>query len=75
VTSDDRDHPELIELQIKVAYQERTLGELNEALIDQSRSVLELIRRVEALEKVVKTLAASALQEAPQPPNERPPHY
>ncbi len=66
---------ELVELQIKLSYQDRTIEELHEALVDQSRTVLELVKRVEALEKVVRSLSAQAVQSMPQPPHERPPHY
>jgi uncharacterized coiled-coil protein SlyX len=66
---------ELVELQIKLTYQDKSLADLNEALIDQSRTLLEMVRRVDALEKVVRSLSATALQSMPQPPNEKPPHY
>lgn len=61
---DDR----LTELEIKVAYLERALGELD-AVVRTSSEQMELLRRE------VARLRSSHSQPTELPPNEKPPHY
>jgi uncharacterized coiled-coil protein SlyX len=64
-----------IELEQKVAFLEKTVAELNDALVDQSRTVIELGRRVEALEQVVRSISLEVGALRPKPPHDKPPHY
>jgi uncharacterized coiled-coil protein SlyX len=64
-----------IALESKIAFQEKAIVDLNEALVDHSRTMLNLQHRLELLERAVRgiTQRLEALSEAP--PNEKPPHY
>ncbi len=64
-----------IELESKIAFQEKALLDLNDALVDQGRTVIELQRRIELLERVVRGLNHQLETLAERPPNEKPPHY
>jgi uncharacterized coiled-coil protein SlyX len=57
-------------LEMKVAYQERLLEELNQVLIGKSRELEELTRRLRALEELARLGGQDA-----KVPHERPPHY
>lgn len=59
-----------VALETKAAYQEKTIADLNEVVIDQNRSIEKLGRRVTRLEEQLETLLGQ--QDAPI---ERPPHY
>jgi uncharacterized coiled-coil protein SlyX len=64
-----------IELEEVVAFQEKALAELNDALVDQSKTLVELVRRVEALEHVVRSMSQQLDLDRPSLPHEKPPHY
>ncbi len=67
-------HDERLEaLEIKVAYQERTIAQLNDALVAQQRRLDELEARYQALRGELESLAESG-GTAPGVP-EKPPHY
>ncbi len=63
----------LAELEVRVAFQDRTIQELNDALTRQQRELVRLAREVETLQQQLRTLApawvASRDEETP------PPHY
>jgi SlyX protein len=60
-------------LEIRIAHQERTIEELNEALTAQWREVDLVTRRLARLEaELAEALAARASPGLPEPP---PPHY
>jgi uncharacterized coiled-coil protein SlyX len=64
-----------IRLESKIAFQEKAIADLNEALINQTRTVLELQRRIELLEKLVRGIN-QRLEDKTEPlPYEKPPHY
>ncbi len=60
----------LVELEIKVAYLERSLSEL-EAVVRTQTDQVEILRREVARQR---TALGEAL-ELPPPSNEKPPHY
>lgn len=68
--TNDVEPQRLIELETKIAYQEKTIADLNEALIDLNRTVAEFARRLTAVERVIR-----ADFERRDVPNDRPPHY
>ncbi|GAB6042318.1 SlyX family protein [Endothiovibrio diazotrophicus] len=62
----------LIELETRIAFQEGTLQELNEVLIEQRNEIDRLRSEVERLQERVKAFAASPVEGGREPP---PPHY
>ena len=59
-----------VELETKIAYQDKTIADLNEVVLDLNRTVAELNRRVDALERIVRNEL-----EPRDVPHEKPPHY
>lgn len=60
-------------LEIRIAYQDRTIEELNAALAAQWREIDRLRREMKLLESEMReAMAASPNDAAPEPP---PPHY
>ena len=64
------DAPRLLALEEKVAYQDKTIAELNEVVTDLNRSVSTLVARMSDLEKLFGTELSRR-----EMPNEKPPHY
>jgi uncharacterized coiled-coil protein SlyX len=64
------DTSRLVTLEEKVAYQDKTIAELNEVVVSLNRELSELKTRLAAVERVV-----SAELGQRDMPNERPPHY
>lgn len=64
------DAARLLTLEEKVAYQDKTIAELNEVVIGLNRQVNEMKGRLEQLER----LFGSELSRR-EMPNEKPPHY
>jgi uncharacterized coiled-coil protein SlyX len=64
------DAARLLSLEEKIAYQDKTIAELNEVVTSLNRSASELSSRVAALEKLI-----GAELSRREMPNERPPHY
>lgn len=60
-----------IALETKVAYQDKLIAELNEVVVERTRELSLLSKRLERLERYVRDPEADA---AP-PADERPPHY
>jgi SlyX protein len=58
-----------IELETKIAYQEKLLSDLNEVLLARGREIDSLLKRVDALEGLAQEDTADT------PGNEPPPHY
>lgn len=59
-----------IQLETKIAYQERLLEELNDVLIAKVNLLDELQKRLKTLEDLVRSEGPLAAM-----PHERPPHY
>lgn len=67
-------HPDpeqrFIALETKIAYQEKTIADLNEVVTDQARLADELTKRITLVEKQLRAVA-----EPRDMPQEKPPHY
>ena len=59
-----------ISLEMKVAYQEKLISELNEVLLERGNEIDQLVRRVLSLERMVREGT-----DGREFPHERPPHY
>ena len=68
--SDER----LIELETRVAHQERLIDELNDVLTDQQSRLTRLEQTAEALKDRLRTIGEGGAG-AGDPADERPPHY
>lgn len=64
------DSARLLTLEEKVAYQDKTIAELNEVVIALNRQATELRGRLEQLERLFGTELSRR-----EMPNEKPPHY
>ena len=62
--------PRLIELETKIAYQDKIIAELNQVVVDLNKEVAEFSRRLHAVERTVR----SELERRDMP-LEKPPHY
>jgi uncharacterized coiled-coil protein SlyX len=60
----------LIELEMKIAYQDKTIADLNDVVVSLNRHVSELARRLEAVERTIRNHV-----EVREMPLEPPPHY
>ena len=59
-----------IQLETKVAYQDKLIAELNDVIVERTYALDALARRLAALEKFLREPPAEA-----GPANEKPPHY
>jgi SlyX protein len=57
------------ELEIRLAHQEKTIGELNEVITSQWKKIETLERQLRRLDEELQALDVEA------PPNQKPPHY
>jgi len=64
-----------IELESKIAFQEKAISDLNDTFVDHTRTMIDLQRRVELLENIVRGLNRRVEALSEDPPNEKPPHY
>jgi SlyX protein len=64
---------DLIELQTQLAFQEHTIGELNEILTNQQQQIDMLRLEIKLLKEKFGTLEEKVEMGPPQ--DERPPHY
>jgi uncharacterized coiled-coil protein SlyX len=74
MTVDNGDHVH-IELESKMAFQEKALADLNDILAANTRTILDLQRRVQILENIVRGFDSRFESFADAPPDEKPPHY
>jgi SlyX protein len=63
----------MAELEVRVAFQEKTLQDLNEVVTRQQREIDRLIRELETLKSQFRTLAPSLV--VSQDEETPPPHY
>lgn len=66
---------ELIELQTRIAYQEDTIGQLNQVITKQDADILQLQHQMRLLAKRIDELSFAQADGAEEVTNERPPHY
>jgi uncharacterized coiled-coil protein SlyX len=64
------DDERFIELETKIAYQEKTILELNEVVVELNQLTSDLARRLHTLERCVQSELGPR-----EMPNEAPPHY
>jgi SlyX protein len=67
---EDRVESRFVDLETKVAFQEKTIFDLNEVVIAQERALSELRRQVTTLAQQLRGFVDDA-----DPTIERPPHY
>ena len=65
-----QDASRLLVLEEKVAYQDKTIAELNDVVVTLNRQASELKARVEQIERMVGGELSRR-----EMPNEKPPHY
>lgn len=63
----------LTELEVRVAFQEKTIQDLNEVVTDQQRRIDRLTRELEAMKSRLSALAPAMV--IPQEEEKPPPHY
>lgn len=73
--TNDRSEDIRIELESKIAFQEKAIADFNDVLIGHTRTLLDLQRRLELLEKGVRGLNRRLEDFSEAPPDEKPPHY
>ncbi len=66
---------ELVDLEIKLGFLERTLEELSEVVLGQGKEIERLERRVAQLGERLASKGDGAGDAEPDPLEERPPHY
>lgn len=66
---------ELIELQSKIAFQEQTLAELNNALVSQQQQIDRLQIQIKLYVDRLSVVEAAAPLSIDQGQDEKPPHY
>ncbi len=64
----------MVEIETKIAFQEKTLKDLNDELYEQQKEIQRLGSICETLMKRVNELSESTLG-IDAPANEKPPHY
>jgi uncharacterized coiled-coil protein SlyX len=64
------DAARLLTLEEKVAYQDKTIADLNEVVVELNRQVSDLKGRLEQLERLFGAEVSRR-----EMPNEKPPHY
>jgi len=64
-----------VELESKIAFLEKTIADLNDALVGQTRTLFDLQRRIELLEKTLRGINRRLDENAEPLPYEKPPHY
>ena len=68
---DDSIEARFIALETKLAYQDKLIAELNEVIVERTRELSVLSKRLQHLERYVREPNA----EEAAPANEPPPHY
>lgn len=68
--NDDASFSQVIELEMKIAYQDKLIADLNDVVVGLNRNVSELARRLETVERTLRNHV-----EIRDMPIERPPHY
>jgi uncharacterized coiled-coil protein SlyX len=64
-----------IELESRIAFQEKAIADSNVALAEHTRSIFDLQRRLESLENNIRRLNRRLDAFGEDLPNEKPPHY
>jgi SlyX protein len=65
----------IVDLEARLAHQDRSIQELSDELYRQQRHIGELERRLLVLTERVKDLVSRDSGPAPRPEDELPPHY
>jgi SlyX protein len=63
----------LVEIEIKIAYQEETIQALNDVICNQQKQIDQLEKTCQLLFDRLKNLSPATLEASP--PDEKPPHY
>lgn len=70
---DDMDEQRLIDIEMRIAYQEQTLAELNDVLTDQQAQLTRLQNLAVTLGERIRSLAERPESAADE--EQKPPHY
>lgn len=70
MSTQDPTEMRLLKLEEKVAYQDKTIADLNDVVIELNQTVTALARRLEAVERLVRAELGRR-----DMPDEKPPHY
>tara|TARA_R110002049_G_scaffold228488_1_gene400625 strand:- start:425 stop:640 length:216 start_codon:yes stop_codon:yes gene_type:complete len=65
---------EIVELQMKVSFQDSLLEELNQVIIDQQKQISRIELKLDTMKVQMSTMQTGSQQEA-GPQHELPPHY
>lgn len=65
---------EIVELQMKVSFQDSLLEELNQVIIDQQKQISRIELMLETMKVQMNTMQTGSQQES-GPQHELPPHY
>lgn len=68
------DEERLIDIETKIAFQERMIRDLNDVVYDQQKQIDKLNDICDALTNKIKDLVETSTENK-APPNEKPPHY
>jgi uncharacterized coiled-coil protein SlyX len=71
---EDRLRERVVELETLYMHLQRTLGDLDQAVVAQQRQIDALEQRIAALTSELNSLSGSVVEER-KPEDERPPHY
>ena len=74
MTDTDDFERRLVALESRIAFQDRTIEELNEVIIDQARTLERLVQQLTAVERQLRA-APGAGHEQADAERDKPPHY
>lgn len=65
----------VVQLEIKLTYQQKLIEELNAVVTDQTLRLMQMEKKLHKLTEQQMLVQAQMLEQLPNLPNEKPPHY
>lgn len=65
----------VVQLEIKLTYQQKLIEELNAVVTDQTLRLMQMEKKLHKLTEQQLLVQAQMLEQLPNLPNEKPPHY
>lgn len=65
----------LVELEIRLTYQQKVIEELNGVVTDQTFKILRIEKKLGEVAQQHQQMATQIREQLPNIPNEKPPHY